>query len=306
MTVLAGLIPVFLILALGVAARQWRLLNEAAAAGLNRLVANIALPALLLVKIGTSRLDTSFSAPLVAGTVLVTVLATGVGLAVASVWGIPRAQRGVLAQAGMRGNLAYVAFPVVLASLGEAALSQAAVTAAVMIPVMNLLSVGVLEMNRADVSVPAGALLVRVMANPLVVGALAGLALAAVHWHPWAWLGRTLEILAAFALPGALLALGAELRLRRWRGVWKPAAVASALKLVAVPAAGWWVLRVLGVGGTGFAVGLLLLAAPTAVASYPVAAELGGDTDLAGSCVVMSTVGAFAAYVGWALLLAAA
>lgn len=305
MTVLSGLVPVFLILALGVAARQWGLLGESAAAGLNRLVANLALPALLVLKIGTSRLDTSFSAPLVGGTVLVTVLVTLAGLAAAGVWALPRAQRGVLAQAGMRGNVAYVGFPVVLATLGDAALSQAAVTAAVLIPVMNLLAVGVLEVNRAEASVPLRALTARVLANPLVLGAVGGLALAGVHWQPWAWLRSSLEILADFALPGALLALGAELRLRRLRGVWKPAAAASVLKLGVLPAAGWWVLRALGVSGAGFSVGLLLLATPTAVASYPVAAELGGDTDLAGSCVVLSTLGAFVAYLGWALLLPA-
>ena len=303
MAVLSGLLPVFLILALGVAARQWGLVGEASAAGLNRLVANLALPALLVLKIGTSRLDTSFSAPLVGGTVLVTVVVALVGLAIARLWGLPGKQRGVLAQAGMRGNLAYVAFPVVLATLGEAALSQAAVTAAVLIPVMNLLAVGVLEMNRTDRAVPIKRLLVRVMANPLVVGAFVGLLLAAARWQPWRWLHATLGILADFALPGALLALGAQLRLRQWRSVWRPTAAAGLLKLVALPAAGWWMLNALGVGGSGFSVGILLLAAPTAVASYPVAAELGGDTDLAGSCVVTSTMGAFVAYVGWALLL---
>ena len=48
--------------------------------------------------------------------------------------------------------------------------------------------------------------------------------------------------------------------------------------------------------------GVLLLAAPTAVASYPVAADLGGDTDLAGASVVISTLAATVSYVGWALL----
>ena len=43
-SVLAGLVPVFLLLALGVAARQWGLLDRSAAVGLNRLVATIALP----------------------------------------------------------------------------------------------------------------------------------------------------------------------------------------------------------------------------------------------------------------------
>ena len=46
------------------------------------------------------------------------------------------------------------------------------------------------------------------------------------------------------------------------------------------------------------------MAAPTAVATYPVAAELGGDTDLAGACVVATTLAALPAYTLFSLLLA--
>jgi len=51
-------------------------------------------------------------------------------------------------------------------------------------------------------------------------------------------------------------------------------------------------------------VAILLLAAPTAVASTSIAQELGGDLDLAGACVMASSVAAFPAYLAWGLLLA--
>jgi predicted permease len=301
--VLAGLVPVFLIMAAGVAARQLRLLDDAGAAGLNRLVANLALPALLLIKVGTASLRQSFSVAVVAVAVGVVVGTTVVALGVARLWRLPAAQVGVLAQAAMRGNLAYVAFPVILAAGGDAALRQAAVASAVIIPVMNLLAVGVLELGRARRGLELR-LAVKVLLNPLVIGALAGLALSALAWRPWGWLADTLNALAAFALPAALLALGAQLKLGRWGKVWKPATVAASMKLAAMPAATWFLLRLAGASPQGTMVGVLLLAAPTAVASYPVAVDLGGDPDLAGACVVLTTVVAFVSYLGWNLLVA--
>ena len=304
MNVLNGLVPVFLLLGTGVASRQMGLITEEASVGLNRLVANLALPALFIVTIGTSDLHRSFSTALVATTSGLLVATTLVALVAAVALRLPRRQRGVLAQAAMRGNLAYVAFPVILGAFGEAGLQQAAVTSAILIPLMNLLAVGALEANRGERVEAIVPLLRRVLANPLVISALAGLALASFGWQPWGWLGRTLGILSDFALPGALLALGAQLKIGAWGGLWRPTVLATALKLIVQPLAALWLLRAFGVAGVSLGVGVLLLAAPTAVASYPVAAELDGDTDLAGACVLTTTLAGVVAYLAWSLVLA--
>jgi hypothetical protein len=209
----------------------------------------------------------------------------------------------VLAQAASRGNLAYVAFPVILGAYGDAGLRLAAVTAAALFPVMNFLGVGALEAARGERE-SVVRLALRVVKNPLVACSLAGLGLAAVGWRPWGWLATTLQVLSDFALPAALLSLGAQLSLAAWHGVWKPAAAATVLKVAVQPALALVALRALGLPPLETAVGALLMAAPTAVASYPVAAELGGDTDLAGACVVATTIAAVPAYLVLAVLLA--
>jgi malate permease and related proteins len=300
MAVLPGLIPVFLLLALGVLARRWRLLDATSANGLNRLVANLALPALFLAKVGTSPLEASLSPTLVVVTVGLTVATGFFGLWVARLMTLPRPQQGVLAQAALRGNIAYVAFPLILSLHGDAGLRLAAVTAALLIPAMNLQCVLLLESARLN---KAGTwrMLVKVLANPMVASALLGLLLAALKWQPWGWLGLTLKTLADFALPGALLALGAQLEIGQWRAVWRPAAFATALKMIALPAMGLLGLHLLGVPPLELSVGVLLLAAPTAVASYSVAADLDGDLDLAGACVLLTTVVSPIGYVAWKL-----
>jgi hypothetical protein len=304
MTVLAGLVPVFILMALGVGVRRLGILSGEAANGLNRLVANVALPALLLLKVGTSPLEESLSPVLMTVCCGLVVAVTAVAWLLVKAWKLAPAQQGVLAQAAMRGNLAYVAFPVILGAYGDGGLRVAAVTAATLFPVMNLLSVAALETARGKRE-SLGRLVLRVLANPLVASSLLGLVLAAAHWKPWGWLGGTLQILADFALPGALLALGAQLRLDAWHGVWRQAAAATALKVAVQPVLALVALRALGLPPLETAVGVLLLAAPTAVASYPVAAELGGDTDLAGACILLTTVAAIPGYAIFSLLLAA-
>jgi len=302
MTVLSGLVPVFALLALGAGSRRAGLLSAEAANGLNRVVANIALPALLLLKVGTSPLEENASPLLMAACAGLVFALAALAWAAATAWRLPAAQRGVLAQAASRGNLAYVAFPVILGAYGDAGLRLAAVTAAPLFPVMNLVAVGALEAARGQRE-SAPRVLLRVLASPLVACSLAGLGLAAVAWRPWGWLAATLEILADFALPGALLTLGAQISPAAWQGVWRPAAAATALKVVAQPLLALLVLRLAGLPPVEVAVGVLLMAAPTAVASYPIAAELGGDTDLAGACVVVTTIAALPAYLGLAMLL---
>ncbi|MEP0773064.1 MAG: AEC family transporter, partial [Acidobacteriota bacterium] len=125
MEVFAGLAPVFVVLAAGVVARQAGLVDEAGAASLNRLVAHVGLPALLLLKVGTASLAESFSLPVVAVTTALVLVTAAVALALGRAWRLPPPQRGVLAQAAQRGNLAYVAFPVILAAGGEEALRAA-------------------------------------------------------------------------------------------------------------------------------------------------------------------------------------
>ena len=85
--------------------------------------------------------------------------------------------------------------------------------------------------------------------------------------------------------------------------MWRSLGVAAAIKLLIMPLGGWWLLKLLGATPLETAVGVLMLAAPTAVASHSVAAELGGDVELSSSCVLVTTVLSVATYVAWVLLL---
>lgn len=300
MTVLSGIVPVFMIIGLGVFARRMGWIDEPFVVQLNRVIYLLAIPALLVHLIGRAELGESLSGPLVLACAVAT-LVVGVVTWLGALWGGSAPdRRGVLVQAAVRGNLAFIGFPVILATGGESALRLAAVTAAVLIPFQNLVSITALAAGRGG----RAATFVRVLLlNPVVLGVCGGVLWSVSGWPGWLWLNSFLDILSGLALPGALLAVGAQLQLEGLRADLRPSVVVAALKLVAVPALGWCALTLLDVDTTGVLVGVFLLAAPTAVVSAAIAQGMGGDADLARAAIVASSLASFPSYIVWALVL---
>ena len=298
MAVLDGVIPVFLLVGLGALARRLGWAGDRFVTDLNRIIYWFAIPALLLRLLGRAHLGTAFSPGTVAACVAAT-LAAGL-LALALWWREPGPRRGVMVQAAVRGNLVYMGFPVIFAASGTEGLTVAAVTAAVLIPFQNVLAVvALLGSARRTLR----EMLVLLLLNPVVLGVAGGLLWAWWGGEAWTWLDTFLRLLGNIAMPGALLAMGAQLEAGMLRANGRPALGVSVLKVAVAPAVALRLMTLLGVGGLPRLVGVLLMAAPTAVASTAVAQELGGDLDLAGACVMAASLASFPAYIVWGLLL---
>jgi len=138
--------------------------------------------------------------------------------------------------------------------------------------------------------------------NPVVLGVCGGVLWSVSGWSGWLWFNSFLDILSGLALPGALLAVGAQLQIEGLRADLRPAVVVAALKLGAVPALGWLALSLAEVDAGSLLVGVFLLAAPTAVVSAAIAQEMGGDAELARATIVASSLASFPSYIVWALL----
>jgi hypothetical protein len=66
--------------------------------------------------------------------------------------------------------------------------------------------------------------------------------------------------------------------------------MAAVIKLSVGPVVGYFAAGWLGVGRVETAVALIMLACPTAVASYVLTEQLGGDSALSAGAVVVSTI----------------
>jgi hypothetical protein len=115
--------------------------------------------------------------------------------------------------------------------------------------------------------------------NPLILATLAGVAANLAGFEPPAVLLQLLGRLADAAIALGLLAVGAGLRLADTPG--RAAHVAAAylllVKLVAMPAMAWLLIRAFGLSGVHAAIALAFAALPTASSAYILAQRMGGD-----------------------------
>ncbi len=296
------LAPIGLLILAGALLRQGHFAPSGFFRDLNRLVYWVALPALLLEK--TAQVRSGGGDALRILGLLLTVTAICVLLGYLAVWWrrIPSAAAGTFVQGAFRGNLAYIGLPVLLFSMAgqppEAvlAIETAAVLAmAPLIPTYNILAVLVLLAGRTVTDQRTrprailGHAIRNVLTNPLLLACATGALLAAGGISLPAFAQRGLSAAGQMALPLSLLAIGASLTVGTL-GQQLPRALGSAsIKVLIAPLIGLLLGGCFGLSGLSLRVAMIFLACPTAVASYVMADQLGGDADLAGGIVALTT-----------------
>lgn len=291
-----SLAPVFLVIGLGAALRATGFLSESFFRGMNKLVFWVALPVLLFHKIAVAEFRGGPAMKVFV--VLAAGAAVCIGAAYLLAWllKVPWTARGAYAQAAFRGNLAYVGLPVILYSVGAAVgggeIEAIAVLAlAPLVPLYQLAAVLVLLVHAEGPRRPSvGQVAWKTAGNPLLVACVLGGGFAWAGLALPDWADRSCAAVGQMALPLALLAIGASLTPARVRGSLLHSVSVSAVKVALAPAAGYVVAVWLGMSGDEMKIAMIYLACPTAVASYVMAEQLGGDDALAGSAVVISTL----------------
>lgn len=294
--VIQHLFPVFALILLGVILKQRGLTDARFLAATDRLIYYIFFPAMLFWKIGTA--DQRFAAQAVP---LFLAAACAVGviylLSALYIWvmKVPAFQAGGFSQSCYRFNT-YVGMPVILSRLGDSGVAQFGILIGGVIPLINLLAIATLIWFSGQPSHWRARLRLTVRAmltNPLVIGCAAGLLYARwVNTLP-AFLENTLRLGVSVTLPLALISVGGSLTLGSLKSHLTLATVGAVFKLVLLPLVGYGFLRLFGVTGTDWGVGLIFFALPTSTAIYVLSSQLGSDTDFAAAAVVVSTALSF-------------
>ena len=296
MFILNSIAPVFLLIALGTILRHTHFFPDTFFKGLNKLVFWIALPALLISRIGRAEIEIKT----VSQMVLLITLGTLCGLVLA--WGIarwmklPPQKRGSFIQGSFRSNGAFIGLPLIIYTLGNLnprAEMLGTVVLAPLVILFNALSVLVLLYygNRKSSTVQSmRTFAIQLLKNPLVVACAIGLGLNFSGLSLPPFLFRPLDALGTAALPLILLSIGSSLGFERLHGAASPSLVASLIKVVAVPAIGFLLAGLFDLTTSARMVALLYLAAPAAGMSYVMAEVMGNDAPLAGRIVALSTL----------------
>jgi len=242
-----------------------------------------------------------FSPFVLAGTLAPILMVFFVSLFVQRLLKIPPSLAGTFLQASQHGNLGYIGLAVAYYLLGAEGLTAASILAGFMMLLQNFLSVLGLQMfyQGPERKHEAWFLVKKVIGNPVVLSALAGIIFSVFEIPVPTIADRGLKIISDMSLPLALLIIGGSLSFGLIRSNLKLAVGAGILKLLFLPALGLLLYGVLRVPAAQFLPGLILLASPTATVTYVMASEMRGSTELATSAVTMNTLASCLTFIFW-------
>ena len=199
-------------------------------------------------------------------------------------------RRGTIIQAVFRSNFIIYGIPLTASVFGAERSSVCGMMVMIMVTLFNTAAVIVLEIFRDGGKIRLKPLLLGLLRNPLLQGCAAGLLCWLLQIRLPDFIASPVSSLASLATTLAMIALGASLvfdELKKNRRALTAVLLIRLLllPLIALPAA--WLL---GLRGVELFLVLMIFGTPVATASYPMAQNMGGDGQLAGQLVFVSTV----------------
>lgn len=282
-------VPMALLMLVGAGARRMGVVDRPAMRSVDKLAFRIFMPVLLFKNIYETDLSRSFGLEeaLFAAAAVTAIFPLALLLPRRLVEDRPKA--AAIGQAMMRAN--YILFGIAVAEsiYGEGNVGPVALLGAVAVPLTNAYSVVILEVGRSGRAEP-GELLWSILKNPMVLATLAALGMMALPLRIPELLWGVIEDIAGVTTTISFLSLGVSLDLGEVRADRRPLAVGVSLRMVLIPLVFLPLSVALGFRGQGLCGLMVLFAAPSAVASYPMAVAMGADGPLAGQLVCANTV----------------
>ncbi len=296
MFIVETLTPIILLIALGAGLAHIRFLGEPFMADLNKLAFWVALPALLFVsashKSEPGDQTWRLFGVVLAGTILITLIAWGVS----RLMKMPASTHGTLMQSAFRGNLFYIAVPVLTYSQvafpegkRKQILASAVIVMILIMACYNILAVIVLQSGRHS-NPGFFSFMKSVGTNPLLLAGLLGLVMPLMEITLPSSVRIALDSLGAAAIPLSLLCIGGAVTLTPLTGRRTWIVTAALLKVAILPLLIYFLGWIAGLGAIEQRISLIIGACPTAGVSFVMAKEMGGDAVLASGSIALSTI----------------
>ena len=282
-------IPVFLIMGLGYAAKALKWLDDKSAKVMNALIFKIFLPILLCNNIRNADISKLANPGVFIYVAVGLCVLFGVSMLLMPLFSRDGRRTGVLVQGICRANYAFLGLPLIAAMFPGQDTSVASLMVAATVPFYNALSVVALEIYRGG-QIKPGKILKNIAKNPLIIGCVVGLVLLLAGIKLPMVLDKAMTDVGKAATPMALFLLGASFSFSAVRGNGRDLSFAVAMKLVIVPLIFVGIALLLGFREVPLASVLIAFGAPTAVSSFTMAQQMDGDDVLAGQIVVFTTL----------------
>ncbi|MBR4360764.1 MAG: AEC family transporter [Clostridia bacterium] len=281
-------LPLLMLMSAGWLCRRIGLLTDALVKGINQLIFRVFLPVNLFYSVLKTPYDTQL--PGLAFAVIAGGLLVEFGALFLLVPSLEKDRKkiGVLIQGMGRSNYAFFGIPLVAMLFPGQDTSLAALLVIGTVPVYNVMSVIALSVY-GEGKIRPGKILLNILTNPLIISSLLGYALWLLHVQLPGFLATTMNDLSIIATPLALFTLGGAITFQSAKGHLRQLLYAVPCKLLISPLIFMAVSVALGLRDVALACAFVAFGAPTAVSSFPMAQQMGGDGELAAEMVAVTS-----------------
>jgi len=283
--------PLFLTMLFGYLLKLTHFLDDEFLAKLNRLSFNCILPIMLFMNVYSASGDLSkvFNFKLMAFAIGAVLTYTLLLCLIIPKIEPENRRRGVLIQGISRSNFAIFGISIASSMYGSEGLAVTAIVIAVIVPLFNILAVIVLESYQSG-KTSLKTIVKSILKNPLIIGSVLGILFLLTGIKLPIFLEKTVGDISKIAIPLALIILGGSFHFSSVKAHPKQLIMGVFGRLIIVPFIFISIAVVLGFRDVELATLIALFAAPTAVSSYTMAQQMGGDSELADHLVVFTAL----------------
>lgn len=297
-----AVIPIFLMIVLGYTAKRLGIVGQVFVKQASSFVFKICLPAMIFSKVAAIDISSSFD---VSQIVLMVFCGFAIifGYFIAKLFGrfFIKASfnergyvTGAFIQGAFRSNYVIIGYPILLNLFGDAIVVNMALVTIIAILMFNVLSIIALTpSNEHNGLNQLKQIAIKVIKNPLIIAIGLGFLSSVLgidynQTYP-EFIVRFINMTGDLATPLGLIAIGAFFHFDGFKETIKTTSIAAGVKLMLLPVL---------MSGLAFLVGLepmniilitVLVGGPTAVSSFAMSNELGGDSMLAGNIIIVSS-----------------
>ena len=295
-----AVLPIFLLMAAGYAARCFHLLDRADVEKINRIVFRAFMPVMVFYNLYSSDLSSAMRGSLLGYAVIGVLAEYLLSLGYALLFVKDHSRRGVVIQGLYRSNFVIIGLPIAESLVGGD-LGPVAMLLAVVIPIFNILAVITLAVFNGK-KPGLKEVVLDILKNPLIIGSVAGIAALLAGLRLPAPLEKVVSQMSGATSPVLLFLLGAFFQFKGMRSHMRELAAVCAGRLVVFPALFLGLAVAIGFRGVELVSLTGVFASSTAIASFTMAQQMDGDAELAGDIVVWTSALCSFTLFGWSLL----
>ena len=298
---LNAVLPLCLYMAAGYLAKKRGLIDEEIILKFNKVAFLVFLSTSVFNAIYSSDLSTAVKPKLILFVLCGILVEFLYGFLVANKVADQENQKGVIVQGIFRSNFTLIGLAIARALLPHEDIAPVVFLCALITPEFNILAVIALSLYGGEKVRPREVAL-RIVTNPLILATAAGILCLLLKVRFPKSIETAINGMAGVATPLMLFLLGAFFRYDSFGNIAKQLSITTAFKLVFNPVIFLTIGYLLGFRGVEFTGLIGIFASSAAVSSFTMSQQMGGDAELAGGIVILTSLFSCLTLFGWCAL----